>query len=119
MWKRKKSQLELRLELKDKKIMELVEKMLESDLEIHAGSDEYLILDREKQIFVCINDSMIRICNHDYTYEVPISGNQATKYGKKVREKIQTGIDNIKKEIFKNEIDLIDHIKSIYNEETD
>lgn len=118
MFKRKKSQLELRMELKDKKIMELVERMLESNLEIHAApiSKEYLILDREKQIFVCITESIIRVCNHAYTYEVPISGNQATKYMKMVQNQIQKESDAIKKEIFKNEIDLIDHIKNIYTE---
>lgn len=118
-FKQKKKISKLKLELKQKKVGELIDTMLKSNLDIHYAplSQEYFILDRERSISICISDSSVRISNHKYLYEVPFSLNVATIYINKVRDKIQEKAESIKKDLFRNEVDLINQITKIY--ETD
>ena len=68
MFKRKKSVNELKLELKQKKIGELLDTMLESEVEVHFApiSNEYFIIDKQKEINICLSSSSVRIANHKY-----------------------------------------------------
>ena len=115
-FKKKKNISTLKLELKQKKVGELIDTMLKADLEIHFAplSDEYFILDRERSISICISDSFVKIANHSYLYEVPFSLSAATIYMNKVRDKIQEKAENIKKNLFRNEIDLIGNLTEMY-----
>lgn len=119
MFTRKKNREELRFKLKGKKIEELVEEMLDNDLEINSApiSDEHFIIDREKQIFICIKNSSVKISNHKYLYEVTLPLKDTERLMKKVKEKVQQRSDEIKKELFKNEYDLIGKIKELYKNE--
>lgn len=119
MFKRRKDRGELRFQLKSKKIEELVDDMLASDLEINCApiSDENFIIDREKQIFICIKNSSVKISNHQYLYEVTLPLKDTDRLIKKIREKVQQRSDAIKKELFKNEYDLIGKIKELYTDE--
>lgn len=116
MFKREKTEAQIRFALRQKKVTELVDKMLSSNVEVHTApySNEYFILDREKQVYAIIDNSFIRVCNHIYRYEIPISGNESDKYIKKVKKKLQSHSQMIKKELFKNEIDLVDRITDLY-----
>lgn len=118
-FKKKKKVSELKLELKQKKIGSLIDAMLEANLEIHYAplSKEYFILDRDKSISVCLSEDSVRISNHDYLYKVPFSLITADIYIDKVRKKIQEKAENIKKNLFKNEINLIDKITELYEKD--
>lgn len=116
-WGRKKTVNELKLELKQKKIGELIENMLESDIEIHYApiADEYFIIDKKNQLSICLSDTSIRISNHQYLYEVNSSGNFYMNYMEKAKQKVEEKANNIKKELFKNEVELIERLKQFYN----
>ena len=118
MFYRKKKIRELKLKLREKKIGELIDNMLKSELEIHLApiTREYFILDHEKKISICISEDSVKVANHNYLYEVSVSANLAAKYIDKVRQKIQDRSTTIKKELFKNEIELIENIKNLYDE---
>lgn len=119
MFKRKKSVNELKLELKQKKIGELLDGMLDSEVEVHFApiSDEYFIIDKEKQISICLSNSSVKIANHQYLYEVNFSGNTMIKYMSKAKDKVEERTRAIKKELFKNEVELIEKIKNLYTNE--
>jgi hypothetical protein len=117
MWlKRKKTVDELKLELKQKKIGELIESMLESNIDIHYApvSDEYFMIDKDNQLSICLSSSSIRIANHQYLYEVNFSGNDTFKYMEKAKQKVEEKAKNIKKGLYKNEVELIDRLKGFY-----
>lgn len=116
MFRRKNNIREAKIKLKEKKIGELIDSMLEKDLEIHSAplSKEYFILDKENRISICVSESCVKLSNHNYLYEIPFSANTADKYIKKVQKKIQERSEIIKKGLFKNEIELIDNIKNKY-----
>jgi effector-binding domain-containing protein len=119
MFTRKKNREELRFKLKGKKIEELIDEMLENDLEINSApiSDEHFIIDREKQISICIKNSSVKISNHSYLYEVSLPLKATEVLIRKIKEKVQQRSDEIKKELFKNEYDLIGKIKELYTNE--
>jgi len=116
LFKRKKSMSELKLELKQKKICELISTLLDSDTEIHFApiSNEYFIIDKDKQINVWLSSTSVRIANHQYLYEVTFKLSSMEKYMKKAKNKVEQKTKQIKKELFKNEIDLITKISSLY-----
>jgi len=117
MWfKRKKTMNELKLGLKQKKIGKLIEAMLASDTEIHFApiSKEYFIVDKKNKIHICISEDSVRVANHEYLYEVSLSGKIMSEYMSTARKKVEEKTKLIKKELFKNELDLIDKIKNIY-----
>jgi len=118
MFNRKKSISALKIELKQKKILELLDGMLMSNTDIHFSptSDEYFILDRDKQVFLLLSGSSIKICNHKYRYEIALSGREVIIFTNRIRKSISSRCTNIKKELFSNEISLIDQIKDLYNE---
>ena len=115
-FKRKKSINELKLELKQKKLGELVDAMLASNTEVHYApiSQEYFIIDKDNEVHVCLSESSIRVANHSYLYEVTLSAHAMTKYLVKAKQKVEDRTKEIKKELFKNEVDLIDKVKEIY-----
>jgi hypothetical protein len=117
MWlSKKKEPADLRFELKHKKIIDLVDKMLESNVEVTLApiSDEYFIVDKDKQVYISLSDSLIRISNHSYLYEVTCTSVLMSKLMGKAKLKVQDQANKIKKELFKNEIQLIDKIDKLY-----
>jgi len=116
LFKRKKSMSELKLELKQKKICGLIDKLLNSNSEIYFApiSNEYFIIDKDKQINAWLSDTSVRIANHQYLYETNLKLSSMEKYMKKAKNKVEEKTIQIKKELFKNEIDLINKISSLY-----
>lgn len=117
MWKKRKSLAALKIKLKQKKIKELIDSMLLANVEVRSApiSREYFLIDKENRVNILISESSVKICNHDYLYEVSVSANEAAVFIKKIQNKIQQQSEELKKELFKNEVNLIDKIKSIYN----
>jgi len=114
---KKRNMPKLKLELKQKKIEELVEIMLESNLESHYSPlhNEYFILDKENDLGVCISEGYIKISNHNYLYEMPLSLKSYDTCMKKIRDSIESKTEKIKKDFFKNEIGLISNLLKIYD----
>lgn len=106
-----------KLKLKESKVEELIDKMINQQLDIHYSpiSEEYFILDRDNKISICISDYSVRICNHDYLYEINLSIGVCESIKSKIKKSIQSKVDIIKKELFKNELDLVGKISNIYN----
>lgn len=120
MWRRKKNIDKLKLALKQKKACELIESMLESNIDIHFGpiSNEYFILDRINHINICISDNKLKVANHGFLYTVSLSLEESARYIKMVEKKIQEKSDKIKKELFRNEIELLSNLINMYGKQT-
>lgn len=116
IFNRKKTVGELKLELKQKKIGELIDGMLENDVDIHYApiTDEYYILDKGNQLSIHLSSNSIRIANHQYLYEVNSSGSFYLKYMEKAKLKVEERANKIKKELYKNEVELIERLKQFY-----
>lgn len=116
MWKSKKSIGEIKLDLKAKKIEGLIDSMLEADVDIRNSplSDEYFILDRKREVYILVSFSSIKICNHKYRYEIALPSSQSDKYIGKIKRKMELQSELVKKELFRNEINLIDSITGLY-----
>ena len=120
MWlSKKKTPADLRFELKQKKIISLVDNMLESDIEVTLApiSEEYFISDKEKQVYISLSDSLIRISNHDYLYEISCTSHLMSKLMGKAKIKVEEQANKVKKELFKNEITLLDKINNLYTKQ--
>lgn len=116
MFTRKKSIKELKLEVKYKKIGQLLEAILKTDIDIHYApiSQEYFIVDKVNNINVALSTSAIKITNHKFLYEVNFNLQTMDKYMALARTKVEEKANRIKNELFKNEIGLIDNIKELY-----
>ena len=116
IFRTKKSIDALKLELKQKKVTELLEAMLSYDVEIHFApiSGEYFIVDDTNHINVSLSNTSVKIANHKYLYEVNFSLGSMEKYMKMAKEKVEERANRIKKELFSNEIHLIGQITKMY-----
>jgi hypothetical protein len=117
MWlAKKKGPADLRFELKQKKIITLVDKMLEAEVEVTLApiSEEYFIVDKSREIYISLSDSLIRISNHSYLYEISCTSVLMSKLMAKAKLKVEEKANRIKKELFKNEIELLDKLNKLY-----
>jgi|TARA_R110000822_G_scaffold6851_18_gene28731 hypothetical protein len=112
------SHQELKQALKVKKLKELIALMLKSDLELfYVPSDnQYFIIDREQLCYICISDLYAKVTNHNFLYNVSMSSNESAPILKLIEQKIKVNCDKIKKELFKNELDLLEKLKNNYGE---
>lgn len=96
-------------------IKKIINSALERDTEkLHSPSlDEYFIIDRKNQIYICISDNNIRISNHDFHYNKQFNLKTTTMFKDIVRVKIDMERDELKKELFRNEIDLLHKINEL------
>lgn len=115
MWKIR-NRDDTKYRLKQKKMRELIESMLKSNVDIHYGPNtgEYFIVDMENSISVLVTDKRVKLANHLYTYESPFNIGYIEGLKKLVKNEVQRRTDAIKKELFKNEIDLFNKISKIY-----
>lgn len=115
---RKKSQVELKQILKVKKLKELVGLMLKADLEVFyvPSEHQYFIIDREQMCSICISDLWAKVANHNFLYTVSLSSDESEPILKLIEQKIKVNCDSIKKELFKNELDLLEKLKNNYGE---
>ena len=110
---------EAKYKLIQSKINVLIDLLLESGADIHhaPNSHEYFLVDTEKNISIGIEQSRIRVANHNYTYSDSLPLNSIEKLKVKVRNELERRTQFLKKDLFKNELDLINKITRIYNEE--
>lgn len=116
MFNRKKEMSELRLDLKQKKITELITSMLESSAEVHNSplSSEYFVLDKKRGINAIITESYVKISSDTYRYELPLSLNQSEKLINSIKEVIRDRSEMIKKKLFSDEMSMLENLRLTY-----
>lgn len=119
MFKRKKTITNLKLELKKKKIKEVLELMLDSDSEVHYApiTKEYFIIDKKNELNICLSEDSVKISNHMFLYEVSFSLELATKYMNIAKQKVEDRAMKIKGNLFKNQVELLNNLKKLYEKE--
>lgn len=117
LFKNKKRISKLKLEVKQKKVGNLLDVMLNSNLDIYYSHkrDEYLILDKNNKITVCVSYNAIKIIKDTFFYEIPFSFNTLSTYIQKIKNKMEEKSDSIKKDLFKNEISVIEELTKLYD----
>jgi hypothetical protein len=74
------------------------------------NTDECFITDPEKQVNIMIKSGLIEITNHKFLYKRSLSAVFSDNLIKNVKNRISEDVKNLKKELFKNEIDLLRNI---------
>ena len=103
--------------LEEKKITELITRMLAYQAVkklIAPNTDEYFLVDEVNRVYVCVEDSAVRISNHDYLLVTRTRLGFTDGLKSKMRKELQIERQVLKKELFKNKMDLIDKISINY-----
>jgi hypothetical protein len=72
--------------------------------------NEYFLIDRVNDVNVCISDANVEISNHKFLYRRQIPLKLSDTLTKKIATKIGEEVQVVKKELFRNEIDLLRNI---------
>lgn len=75
---------------------------------------DYLLVDEVNQVSISLEDCKITMCNHDYFYNDNFNLNFTDEMKKIIREHLEKERLELKKELFKNKINLLHKIKKIY-----
>ncbi|MDO6760642.1 hypothetical protein Q4566_10565 [Tamlana sp. 2_MG-2023] len=73
-------------------------------------SDEYYLLDEKNQVSICIADDEIILANHIYLYKKTFNLAFTSDLKKIIKKQMESEMQELKKTLFKNEIDLLDKI---------
>lgn len=116
--KKKINMQQAKIKLLQEKIFSLVVKILESGAEIcHAPeSDQYFLVDKKNSISIGVTQSRVRVANHVYTYTETLPLEFLEKTKKVIRKTMEARALALKKELFRNEVDLLDKISKLYDE---
>jgi len=96
-------------------ITSLVNKYLNQEVKklISPISNEYFLINEINQIYICIGDEKIQISNHEFHYSKNFYLDFTSNLKKKIRTEIEKERQQLKKELFKNEIDLLQKINEL------
>lgn len=103
--------------LEEKKISELVNNMLQDDQiqkKISPKSEDYFLMDNSRQVYVCIEDGVVRISNHDYVFITQSKLRFTDRLKETVRTVLELETQGLKKTLFRNKLDLIAKIATNY-----
>lgn len=105
-----------RIALIQKKVGSMVDTLLKNNVQIFIApnSDEVFLLDRERAINICLEHSTVKIANHDYLYSESLPLKFIEEQKKKVKLVLEDRYASLKKEHFKNEVDLLNKINETY-----
>ncbi|OBQ57301.1 hypothetical protein VQ01_02160 [Tamlana sp. s12] len=73
-------------------------------------SDEYYLLDEKNQVSICIADDEIILANHIYLYKKAFNLAFTSDLKKIIKRQMEKEMQDLKKTLFKNEINLLDKI---------
>lgn len=107
--------------LEYRKLEEVIKDMLKEKgvtRMIAPYTDEYFLIDTKREIYACIENGQVRISNHDYNMVSKTSIRFTDKLKGTIRAVLEVERQLLKKELFKNKIDLIDKIGAIYQNST-
>lgn len=79
-----------------------------------ASEDDYLLIDRENQLFISIEDGEVNISNHDFLYKKKFNPIFTKTLKKVVKDKLAEERRLLKESLFENEIGLLEKIRNIY-----
>lgn len=94
-------------------IKSIVERFLkDEDIKklVNPIQQEYFLIDSKSGVNILIRNSNIEISNHKFLYRRQVSLSFSDALAKKVAIKIGEDVQKVKKELFKNEIDLLRNI---------
>lgn len=80
-------------------------------------SDEYYLLDEKNKISICISDEEVIISNHIFLYKKMFNLSFTDKLKKQVRENMEEEMQQLKKQLFKNETSLLSNILKLSSDE--
>lgn len=73
-------------------------------------SDEYFIIDEKNQVSICIGNGKVTIANHTFLYKKLFYLSFTEKLKKQIKESIEVEMQELKKELFENETDLLSKV---------
>lgn len=76
-------------------------------------SDEYYLLDEKNQVSICIADDEIILANHIYLYKKAFNLAFTSDLKKIIKRQMEKEMQDLKKTLFKNEINLLDKILNL------
>lgn len=101
----------------EQKMKDLVDRIISAEKTKFQHSPinhEIIVLNREKQIFLLIEDDGITVSNHDFTYKRQFRLNFISQIKSIVNQRIEQERQELKKELFKNEMQLLDKIHNLF-----
>ena len=115
-WKNKLNMSKAKQKLIETKISTLIDSAIEKGADIFnaPNSDQYFIVDSENKVNIGVEQCRIRVSNHNYTYNETLSLSYVEKTKEKIRGALEARVQELKKNLFKNEIDLLNKLNEIY-----
>jgi len=94
-------------------IKDIVNKSLDKDIKrlIAPISDEYLLIDEEDELYICVSNDSITISNHKFLYKKNLTSTFTDSLKKRIKKAIDKDRQELKKQLFTNEIGLLTNIK--------
>lgn len=76
-------------------------------------SEEYLLIDEDNSISLCISGGNIKLANHAFIIVKNTNIGFTEKMQKKIRAQIELERQELKKQLFENEINLLEKINNL------
>ncbi|WP_299272892.1 hypothetical protein [uncultured Psychroserpens sp.] len=76
-------------------------------------SEEFFIIDKKNQIYICIEDGKVTLSNHVFLYKKQFSLSFTDGLKKLIKESIESEMQSLKSSLFKNETDLLAKVHNI------
>lgn len=100
------------LEKDERYVESVITRYLETDVKkLMSPQGEYLIIDEANEVYISFMAETMTISNHDFLYRKTFSYYFSRRLEKKIRDSIKKDREELRKELFKNEIDLLQKIK--------
>lgn len=99
----------------EKLVKDIVEKYLKKSVPKFVApiSQEYIIRDDENQVFICIGHGFVNISNHRFLYKKNFSLSFTETLCKGVRRAIEKERQDLKNQLFKNEVELLQNVLNL------
>lgn len=91
-------------------LKDIVKTYLENDkvkIKHSPSTGEYFLIDEEKQVTLLIKIGVVEVSNHKYFYKRTVSIKFSDELVKMINKKIKEDTEQLKKELFHNEIDFL------------
>tara|TARA_R110000772_G_scaffold66676_7_gene148377 strand:- start:522 stop:884 length:363 start_codon:yes stop_codon:yes gene_type:complete len=79
-----------------------------------SNSPDYLIIDKENQIHISVENNHVDISNHNFLYKKTFNLNFTDELKRIIKGKLEEERKDLKESLFQNEIGLLTKIKDIY-----
>ncbi len=76
-------------------------------------SEDYFLLDEKNQVAICIADGEITFSNHVYMYKNTFNLSFTDGLKKKIKQQMEKEMQELKAQLFRNEVNLLDKINGL------